>query len=128
MMVATYVGKGANALEQFTFQYEKQQNAKRLYEKALCKLRKVYTKDIEHSRTENEKSLARSKNLTNYNNLLQKIKQQHIYLQDLDTQHENHILAHYKDNKETLIEQAAACFGIKKAFAMFPKSLNMTSY
>lgn len=51
--MATYVSKGVNPLEEFTFQYEKERNSKKLYEKALSKLRKVYTKDIEHGRTEN---------------------------------------------------------------------------
>ncbi len=43
-MVATYASKSNNPLEQFTFQYEKERNPKRLYEKAIVKLRNVYTK------------------------------------------------------------------------------------
>lgn len=43
----------------------------------------------------------------------------------MEIQQENHILLHYKDSKVGLIEQAAACFGIRRAFSMFPKCVGM---
>jgi len=119
VMMTAYVSKSGSPLEDFTFQYEKERNPKKLYEKAIIKLRNVYTKELEHSRVENEKTLLRSRNLISYNNLLQRIKEQHIYLDDLDTQQENHILSHYC--KEALIEQAAACFGGRRALSMLPR-------
>lgn len=46
IMVAAYASKSNNPLEEFTFQYEKEPNPKKLYEKAITKLRNVYTKEL----------------------------------------------------------------------------------
>lgn len=121
VMMTAYVSKSANPLEEFTFQYERECNPKKLYEKALMKLRNINTRELEHYRVENEKTQLRSRNLSSYNNLLQKIKEQHIYLEELDVQQEHHILGHYA--KEALVEQAAACFGSRKALAMLPRGV-----
>ena len=42
-------------------------------------------------------------------------------IEDLDISHENHLVNHYKDNREVFFEQAAACFGYKKAYSMIIK-------
>ena len=44
VMMTAYVTKSGNPLEEFTFQYERERNPKKLYEKALTKLRSVNTR------------------------------------------------------------------------------------
>jgi hypothetical protein len=65
--------------------------------------------------------MAKNVKLLEYQNLLNSIKDVHIKIEDLDIQHENHLVNHYKDNKESFFVQAAACFGHKKSYAMIIK-------
>ena len=62
-----------------------------------------------------------------YQNILQKIEEIHIFIEELDIQHENHLLAHYRDNKDMFFIQAAACFGYKKAYSLIIKNFSWKS-
>jgi len=46
----------------------------------------------------------------------------------MDIEHEDHLLAHYQDNKDLYLMQAAACFGYKKAYSMIIKSFSWKTY
>ena len=63
-----------------------------------------------------------------YQNLLEKIKNIHIKLEDLDLQHENYLLGQYRDNRNFFFMQAAACFGYKRAYSMIIKHYSWKNY
>jgi hypothetical protein len=46
----------------------------------------------------------------------------------MELQHENHLLAHYQQNKNLYFVQAAACFGYKRAYSMIIKHFSWKSY
>ena len=59
--------------------------------------------------------------LMEYQSLLNSIKDIHLRMEDLDLTHENHLITHYKGDKDTFFVQGAACFGYKKAYTMIIK-------
>lgn len=63
-----------------------------------------------------------------YQSLLQKIKNAHIKLQEMDLQHENYLLSQHRDNRNLFFMQAAACFGYKRAYSMIIKHYSWKNY
>lgn len=85
-------------------------------------------KRLDLSKMKKEKAGSKKLRLLEYQSLLEKIKNIHIKLEEMDLQHENHLLAHYRDNKHLYFAQAAACFGYKRAYSMIIKHFSWKNY
>lgn len=59
-----------------------------------------------------------------YQLILREIEALHMQLEDQENHHEVHLLNHYKDQKDTFFSIAAACFGVKRAYALIIKNFS----
>jgi len=90
---------------------------RRLYQTISEKIRFF---DFGKARREKSGQLKNGK-LREYQDLLNRIKDIHIRVEDADIQQEAHLVGHYRDDKRDFFEKCAACFGYKKSHSMIIK-------
>lgn len=59
-----------------------------------------------------------------YQSILKEIEQLHMQLEDHENHHEVYLLSYFKEQKDLFFSIAAACFGVKRAYALIIKNFS----
>ena len=103
------------------------QNLEGLTKRNIYKAIGEKIKNINLSSLKKDKNSNKNISLLHYQELLEKISENHIKLEELYFQQESYLVNNYKSLEEEFLIQAASCFGVKKAYSLLIKNYQIKS-